>query len=142
MWPNNIVNLFGASGHAKVIMDILSEKGVETACLYDDNPRYTLLNGKPVYKASDVNVCEPLIVSIGSNRIRKIISDRYNVKYATAIHPDSSISSSAKLGDGTVVMQGAVIQADVFVGRHCIINTGATVDHECRIGDFAHIAPV
>ena len=38
-------------------------------------------------------------------------------------------------------MPGAIINADVVIGRHCIINTGASVDHECVIGDYCHIAP-
>ena len=36
---------------------------------------------------------------------------------------------------------GAVIQPDAILGRHVIINTGATVDHDCRLGDFVHVAP-
>ena len=38
-------------------------------------------------------------------------------------------------------MQNALVQADASIGRHCIINSGASVDHECRIGDFVHISP-
>jgi sugar O-acyltransferase (sialic acid O-acetyltransferase NeuD family) len=38
-------------------------------------------------------------------------------------------------------MQGAIIQADAVVGKHCIVNTGASVDHECVLEDFVHISP-
>lgn len=136
-----IINLFGASGHAKVIMDIITAQGNEVGCLYDDNPHYGEIHGRQVYKAVDTEVTGPLIISIGSCRVRKLIAERYDVAYATAIHPKSIISASAKIGDGTVVMPGAIINSDVEIGQHCIINTKASVDHECRIGDYVHIAP-
>jgi acetyltransferase-like isoleucine patch superfamily enzyme len=40
-----------------------------------------------------------------------------------------------------VVFAGAVIQPDSVLGSHAIINTGATVDHDCHIGNFVHVAP-
>ncbi len=135
------INLFGASGHAKVIMDIISAQGDDVRCLYDDNPHCTEIHGKPVYKAKAIKVVGPMIISIGSCRVRKLIAERYDVEYAKAIHPISIISDSATIGAGTVVMPGAIINADVSIGRHCIVNTKASVDHECRIGDFVHIAP-
>jgi len=136
-----IINLFGASGHAKVIMDIIKAQGDDVGCLYDDNPHCAEIYGKPVYRAEEVKVVGPLIISIGSCWVRKHIVERYDMEYATAIHPKSVISDSATIGAGTVVMPGAIINADVKIGCHCIINTKASVDHECRIGDFVHIAP-
>ena len=53
----------------------------------------------------------------------------------------SVISPSARIGDGTIIMAGAVVQANARIGRFCIINTGATVDHDCVLEDFVHIAP-
>jgi acetyltransferase-like isoleucine patch superfamily enzyme len=38
-------------------------------------------------------------------------------------------------------MQGAIIQADAIIGKHCIVNTGATVEHECVVSDYVHVAP-
>ncbi len=135
------INLFGASGHAKVIIDIVKAQGDDVGRLYDDAPHCSEIHGYPVDKASDSGVVGPMIISIGSNRVRKIIAERFNVKYAKALHPQSIISPSATIGDGTVVMQNALVQADANIGRHCIINSGASVDHECRIGDFVHISP-
>lgn len=135
------INLFGASGHAKVIKDIINASGDNVGCLYDDAPHCDEISGSRVYKAADVNIEGPLIVSIGSNRVRKLISEKYPLQYAKAIHPQSIISPSANVGDGSVVMQGAILQSDVAIGHHCIINTGASIDHECVIGDFAHISP-
>lgn len=135
------INLFGASGHAKVIMDIIEASGNSVGRLYDDAPHFAEIHGKPVYKSSETEIQGPLIISIGSNKVRNLISERYPTEYAKAIHPSAIVSSSAKIGEGTVVMQGSVIQSDANIGKHCIINTGASVDHECRIGDFVHISP-
>lgn len=135
------INLFGASGHAKVIMDIIKAQGDETGLLYDDNPHCSEIHNRPVLSASESNIEAPLIISIGSNKIRKLISERYPIQYEKAVHPSAIISPSATIGQGTVVMQGAIIQADASIGKHCIINTGASVDHECVIDDFAHISP-
>ena len=135
------INLFGASGHAKVIMDVIEAHGDSVGSLYDDAPHCGEINGRPVYKTSQAKVEGPMIISIGSNIVRKLIVEKYPVQYAKVIHPQSIISPSAKIGDGTVVMQGAIVQSDAMIGQHCIINTGASVDHECRIGDFVHISP-
>ncbi len=136
-----IINLFGASSHAKVIMDIIKAQGDKVGCLYEDNPHCADSHGIPVYKARDVEITGPMIISIGYCQVRKLIAERYDVEYVTAIHPKSIISDSATIGVGTVVMPGVIINADVKIGCHCIINTKASVDHECLIGDFVHIAP-
>ncbi|MDE6118377.1 MAG: acetyltransferase [Muribaculaceae bacterium] len=135
------INLFGASGHAKVIADIISAQGDNVGCLYDDSPHCMEIHGRPVLKADESKIEGPLIISIGSNRVRKFISERYISEYAMAIHPSSVVSEHAVVGNGSVVMQGAVIQAETVIGKHCIINTGASVDHECEIGNYVHISP-
>jgi len=136
-----IINLFGASGHAKVVMDIIKAQGDEVGCLYDDAPHCEEIHGHSVYKAGDVAVCGPLIVSIGGNAIRKKIVENLQCAFGLAIHPTAIVSPSAEIGEGSVVMQGAILQTCVSVGRHCIVNTGVSVDHECVLGDYVHLSP-
>ena len=131
--------LFGASGHAKVIMDILTASGQEIDALIDDNEKVNELNGYKVMHG--VTDASPIIVSIGVNAIRKKIVEKLTGEFGTAIHPSAIVSPSAKIGEGTVVMAGAIINSDAVIGKHCIINTGASVDHECVVGDYCHIAP-
>ena len=131
--------LFGASGHAKVIMDILTASGQKVDALIDDNEKVNELNGYKVLHG--VTDASPIIVSIGVNAIRKKIVEKLTGEFGTAIHPSAIGSPSAKIGEGTVVMAGAIINAEAGMGKHCIINTGASVDHECVIGDYCHIAP-
>ncbi len=135
------INLFGASGHAKVVMDIIKAQGDKVGVLYDDSPHYSDILGHQVLKASNTTVDGPLIISIGSNKARKVLSEKYPVRYAKAVHPAANISESVEIGAGTVIMAGVTINVDAKIGRHCIINTNASVDHECRIEDYVHISP-
>lgn len=131
--------LYGASGHAKVIIDILTAQKIPVDGLIDDNESIDELLGYPVlHKDSDLS---PLIISIGQNSIRKKIANRLKVNFGIAIHPSAIISEYATIKEGTVVMQGAIIQSCAKIGRHCIINTGASVDHDCQIDDFVHLSP-
>lgn len=131
--------LYGASGHAMVIMDILKANGISIEGLVDDNPERNELLGYPVFHGK--TDASPLIISIGNNKIRKMIAENYSAEFGTAVHPSAIVSEHAQIGDGTVVMQGAIIQTCAKVGKHCIINTGASVDHECQIDDYVHVSP-
>lgn len=131
--------LYGASGHAKVIIDILKANGESIEGLIDDNPNLAELLGYPVYHQKE-NLSS-LIISIGNNEVRKNIAGKLSVEFGTAIHPSAVVSPYASISEGTVVMQGAIIQSCAWIGKHCIINTGASVDHECLIEDFVHISP-
>lgn len=131
--------LYGASGHAKVIIDILEASGRKIDALVDDNPEVKQLQGYPVLH--EHTGLSPFIVSIGANAIRKKVVEKLHAKFGKAIHPSAIVSPSITIGEGTVVMQAAIIQADTQIGSHCIINTGASVDHECVISDYVHISP-
>ena len=132
--------VYGASGHAKVVVDILESCGNKVDYLVDDNPKINEFLDYRVWR--DIGVYDEAIIAIGSCQARKAVVDRIRVKrYVTAIHPSATISHRASIGAGTVVMQGAVIQSSAEIGRHCIINTGAIVDHDCCLGDFVHVSP-
>jgi len=136
--------LFGASGHAKVIVDILLSKGVQVLGFYDEDEAKKQLWGIPVIgKTKDF--ADPIaecIVSIGKNDIRrKVVQQLSEAEFGTAVHKTSNIGSHVQIGEGTVVMAGTIINADTKIGEHVIINTSASVDHDCKIKDFAHIAP-
>lgn len=131
--------LFGASGHAKVIVDILKASGEKIDGLVDDNPLINkLMEYDVLHNRIDVS---PVIVSIGLNSVRKKVVEKLTGKFGKAIHPLAIVSDTVIIGDGTVIMQGAIIQSCASIGMHCIINTGASIDHECVVGDFVHISP-
>lgn len=138
---NKEMYLYGAGGHAKVILDILEAQGCEVAGVVDDNPALTEFMGKPVLHG--VKEVSPVIISIGINGTRRKVVEKLNptTVYGTAIHPSAIVSPHATIEEGTVVMQGAIVQTGTQIGKHCIINTGASVDHDCVLENFVHISP-
>lgn len=56
-------------------------------------------------------------------------------------HPAATISTTATLGAGTVVSAGVIVQSDARIGRFCLLNTAASIDHDNSVGDFVSIAP-
>lgn len=138
-----MIRLIGASGHAKVILDILENNNKEVSGFYDDNLKILEFKGLKSFGG----VCDIVpdqhkyIISIGVNKIRAMIDETLKVSYERAIHSSAILSSSAILLEGTVVMAGVVVNSDTKVGRHCILNSQCSIDHDCTIGDFAHISP-
>jgi sugar O-acyltransferase (sialic acid O-acetyltransferase NeuD family) len=138
-----MVYLYGAGGHAKVIADILELRGIMPAGIFDDDPLKKLWNYPFFTFPGPFNFsADELIISIGNNNTRKkICKEKNNVNYQTAIHPAAILSMHSLIGEGSVVMGGALINADTSIGKHCIINSSASIDHDCFIGDFVHISP-
>lgn len=140
----HLISIIGFGGHAKVLIDIAKLNGYSINSLYDDDiqkqdMKYDSINVKiPV----DYDLSDNTVIGIGDNRIRKQISLRANkAHWKSIIHPSAIISKDVHIGEGTVVMAGAIIQPGSSIGRHCIINTGSCVDHDCVIEDFVHLAP-
>jgi sugar O-acyltransferase (sialic acid O-acetyltransferase NeuD family) len=137
--------IYGASGHGKVIIEILENIGTPAIEIWDDADRASVWE-YPVKKpfSNDAAATDKVIVSIGVNATRKKVAEQLtakNVRFGTAIHSDTHISKRAKIGEGTVVMAGVTINADTSVGSHCIINTSASIDHDCVLGNYVHISP-
>lgn len=142
----NKVVILGASGHAKVIADIILKSRDELIGFLDDNTAlpsqiigYPYLGKITHYEKYADECC--FVIGIGSNRIRKKIAESMNVNWYTAIHPSAQIAIDTVISEGTVVMANAVINTSAVIGKHCIINTGAVIEHDNAIGDYVHISP-
>lgn len=135
--------LFGASGHGKVVKDIATSTNTVVEAFIDDNPKSEFLHGIPVVTCEKMATYEAnkFVISIGDNKVRKVISKKIKNDFARLIHKTAIISPSAKIAEGTVVMNGTNINADSNIGKHVIINTAAVIEHDCQIDDFVHISP-
>ena len=136
--------LFGASGHCKVVIDIIeASKEYKIESVIDHNPKSDFILDIPIVNFDQIINFEEehFIVSIGDNKKRKRIVELINAIFLTAIHPRSIISKFSEIGEGSVIMAGAVINAGSRIGKHCIVNTAAVVEHDCLIDDFVHISP-
>jgi sugar O-acyltransferase (sialic acid O-acetyltransferase NeuD family) len=135
--------IYGASGHGKVVASAAISQGKEVVAFFDDGFEGELFFGKKQLGAYDeLKLPEKeLVIAIGSNSIRKVVSEKVKHSYVSIIDINSTVHESAKIGEGTVVMMGASVQIDVQLGNHVIVNTAASVDHDCEIGDYVHLSP-
>jgi len=144
--------VIGEGGHSKVIMDIIRSHNGKVKAILDDKYEQLACFEDGMYRGPVASATELLsqndqlrfVIAIGSNQVRKTIAaslDFSEDRFASLIHPSAVVSPSVKIGCGTVVMAQCTINADAVVGNHSIINTGAIVEHDSRVSDYAHIAP-
>ena len=147
------VIVYGAGGHASVVLDVLASQGcwkVE-GVLDDRRPLWggafgpsRVLGGRGLLSELLRSGIEHAVVAVGDNYTRRnlqLLLTEMGFELVTAVASFSSVGSAVTLGPGAVVMPGCVINANTAIGCGAIINTGATIDHDCRVGDFAHISP-
>ncbi len=144
--------VWGSGGHGTVVIDLIRVVGqYRVACLLDDvssEPPVLPLE-VPLYRSTrrlpeilDTGV-EHIIIAIGDceGRLRcASIADDHGFQFPTLIHPSAVVASSANIGPGTVVAAGAILCPGVELGKHVIVNTGSTVDHQSVVADGAHIS--
>lgn len=136
--------VFGAGGHAAVVIQALRGMGHVAVGCYDDRPGNPEVLGVPVLGSLQGlrdDFSEPCVIAIGANQVRQQLAKRFAcAKWKTAIHPSAIVDVSAKIEPGAVVLAGAIVQARAYVGMHVIINTRSVVDHDCEVEAFGHIA--
>lgn len=141
----NRLIIVGAGGHGKVIADIALKNGYDDICFVDDNIKGDVTGFLVVGKVADIERLNDgktdFIIGIGNNAVRKSIAEKYAVNWVSLIHPSAQLAFGSKIGNGTVVMANAVINACASVGRHCIVNSGAIVEHDNEIEDYVHLSP-
>ena len=137
--------IVGASGHGKVIADIAKLNGYDDIVFLDDDEAVTECAGYPVVGSSCdfTKVEKDVVIAIGNAKIRSRIQEQYESQgfhLVTLIHPNATVADSAQIGVGSVVMAGAVINPYAKLGKGCIVNTCASVDHDCEVRDYVHVA--
>lgn len=143
--------VYGASGHGKVVADILQACGLDVAGFIDDDPLkrgevfgLRVLGDGEWLVARSARQPVAVALGVGDNFARRLITERCinaGIQLLTAVHPTAVIAASAKLFPGAAVMARAIINPDAVIGCGAIVNTGAIVEHDCRIGEFAHLSP-
>lgn len=150
----NIV-IVGGGGHAKTVIDAIICSRRFAICGIVD---LKLRKGECVLGIKVIGGDEKLkevfrdgvrdaflgIGSIGNCDLRKKIYEnlkKIGFRLPIIIHPSAVVARDVKLGEGTFVAAGAVINSGTQIGRNVIINTLSSVDHDCLIGDFVHVAP-
>ena len=133
----------GAGGHARVLASVIESNHAELVAVFDPNPEKTALDevkNEGAYQ-QDKHPNAEIIIAIGDNVIRERISQEIKHKVGQAIHAAAIVDRLVNLAEGVQIIQGAIVNRGASIGKHTIVNTNATVDHDCEIGDFVHIAP-
>lgn len=141
---NNDYLIYGAGGQARVLKDLISTLGNthKVLCFFNDSNTPTELGRIPVlpYDASfQPNIA--LVLGIGNSKVRKMLTEKVAHPFVTLIHPKASIANDVEIGEGTVVLAGAVIQSGAKIGKHVIINANVTIDHDAIVEDYVTTYP-
>lgn len=139
------VIVIGASGHGRVISDIVRRSGDQVLGFLDDREAKLFTDINVLGKVTDAEHFmdeAEFIIGVGDNETRERVASRLaTLSFYTAIHPSAVISEDVSVGAGSAIMANVVINTGTQVGKHCIINTAATVDHDNTIKDFVHLSP-
>lgn len=115
--------------------------------LFDDEAQGEVLGHPVVGSVTELahdRSYDRVFVAIGDNRARAKVVEKLSGQgrlFLTLVHPWSALSPHAQIGQGTISIAGVVVNAEAAVGTHVILNTHCSVGHDCRVEDFAQIAP-
>jgi sugar O-acyltransferase (sialic acid O-acetyltransferase NeuD family) len=147
---------WGSTGQAKVLKECLAGSGFQLIALFDNNPEIKspfpdvpLYCGKESFQywlVSQRTIPIYFLVAIGGFKGKERVGiqlylRKHGLLPHTAIHRTAYVAPSALIMEGTQILANAAVCVDVQLGQACIINTGATVDHECRLGEGIHLCP-
>jgi sugar O-acyltransferase (sialic acid O-acetyltransferase NeuD family) len=143
--------ILGAGGHGKIVLDICLVSNLPVHGFIDGGKDAgEIIHGTPVLGGDellqDTVFVEQVsfVVGVGDPRLHRKITEQVTQcggLFETLQHPSATVSPRAKVGEGTVINAGAVINIDARIGRHCILNTRSSVDHDCVVEDSCQICP-
>ena len=146
--------IWGASGHARVVVDAVRLSGVyniighivDSDSIEKDGYFHgaPILGGREVLRSADLSRETGIILAFGNCEGRLTLAGvvrDMGFRLATVMHPGAIISPDASIGEGSFVAAGAVVSAGARVGENVIVNTSSSVDHDCILEDGVHICP-
>ncbi|ABV85379.1 acetyltransferase [Shewanella pealeana] len=146
--------ILGGGGHASVLVDILLSQQREIVAIVSPeniSSRLAFSGLKHMNNDQDVLAFSPaevrLVNGIGmlpNSALKRNINEYFldlGYRFETIISNQAYISSFASIEHGAQVLPGAIIQPGAVIGAHSIINSGAIIEHDCRVGQYNHIAP-
>ncbi len=147
--------ILGGGGHARVLVDCLQASDhVQLYGVLDRDSAHwgqTLL-GVPILGgdellaevvAQGVNCFAVGLGGIGDNRPRQRLFElglSFGLEPLTVMHPTAICSRWAKVGPGSQLFPGSIVNAGTELGVNVIVNSGAIVEHDCVVGPHAHVA--
>ena len=134
--------ILGAGGFGHMIQEMAGLLGYEEAVFLDDAVKGADVVGKCCDYRAFVKEYDTAVAALGDNGMRlywteKLMEAGYYVP--AMIHPTAVISPSAEIGNGTFVMQRAVVNTNTVIEHGVLINSGAVVDHDSYVACGAHV---
>lgn len=143
--------LVGGGGHCKSVIDVAESAGYNILGILDmlEDVGKPVLDYKVIGTDDDipqyVDIAE-FVITVGFiknpstriklyNRIKEVGGN-----LATIVASTARVSKYANLGEGTVVMHNAFVNAGAQIGANCIINTFCDIEHDAVVGDQCHIS--
>ena len=153
MKSNKPIVIFGAGGHASVLIEILVLNQCNVLAIVDPKaeesethfsfPVISFDEFLSTYKSDDIDLVNGIGKMPNSSSRQDLAIELRDLgyKFKTVIHPAATIAMNVDIGEGAQIMAGVVIQPNVRIGKDTIINTSCSIDHDCKIGSSCHIAP-
>jgi len=145
--------LIGAGGHARACIDVIDQQGKYkiAGLIQKDNTADKYNLGYPIIGtdedlpklSKDYNYALITVGQIKSPEARKRLYDLLigmGFKLPVIKSPLSYVSKHVEIGEGTIIMHGAIVNASARVGRNCIINSKSLIEHDAVIGDHCHVS--
>ncbi|MBU2920263.1 NeuD/PglB/VioB family sugar acetyltransferase [Winogradskyella psychrotolerans] len=146
--------IYGASGHAKMIIDIIHKKNNYIIKGFIDSYKrknemisgYKILgNLEQLSSIIEALNIEGIVIAVGDNFTRqsayyKIREIAPQLQFVSIIHPNAVIANDVIIEEGTVIMANAVINANAKVGKLTILNTASSLGHDSKMADFSSLA--
>ena len=145
--------LIGGGGHCISCIDVIEKSGLYEIKGILDLPEKVgqSVLGYPVIGIDEeiekfVSDCSNFLITIGQieeyhlreNVFRKVKNAGGNLP--VIVSPLAYVSDHAKIGEGTIIMHHALVNAGASIGKNCIINTKSLIEHEAEIGDYCHVS--
>lgn len=143
---NKQLIVLGFGGHARSVADVAIAMGYETLVFVDEHAREgEMFLNFPVLKffTPDDPKAWCAFPASGNGLVRQKQSElieQQGWQLVSLIAPSATLGVACSLGDGVFVGQHGHIGPMAKVGRGSIINSGAVVEHECSVGEWAHVS--
>ena len=145
--------LIGAGGHARSCIDVIETiNQYEIVGLIEKDNSLTSANlGYPIIGTDDDlkvlrQQVKNALITVGQIKSPKIRIKLYQLlkeldfTLPVIVSPHAYVSKHAQIGEGTIIMHGAIVNANAKIGKNCIINNKSLIEHDAIIGDHCHIA--
>lgn len=141
------VAIVGAGSHAIMLRELIINDGFKFVGYFDEKKKKNIhekvlgnLNDLKLFK----NKIDLILLGIGDNHKRASVYKKLkkeNYKFLTFIHSSVKICKSSKIGEGSVILMGSIVNSNVLIKEACIINSGSIIEHDCHIDFSTHVCP-